>query len=63
VFANAEAMLFSEEPASSDNNVVLGGSAQSPESPAMCFVLWVTAVGLDCSVGMEEVKGEFCLFG
>ena len=56
-------MLFSEEPASSDNNVVLGGSAQSPESPAMCFVLWVTAVGLDCSVGMEEVKGEFCLFG
>lgn len=63
VFANAEAMLFSEETASSADNVAFGGSARSPESLTVCFGSWVTAVGLVGSVGVEEVKGESWLFG
>lgn len=56
-------MLFSEEPACLADNIGFGGSAQSPESLMVCFVSWVTVVGLDGSVGVEEVKGESWLFG
>lgn len=56
-------MLFSEEPASSADNVAFGGSAQSPESLMVCFGSGVAVVGLDGSVGVEEVKGESWLFG
>lgn len=62
MFASAEATLFSQEPASSAD-VAFGGSAQSLESLTVCFGSWDTAVGLDGSVGVEEVKGESRLFG
>lgn len=56
-------MLFSQEPATSADGVAFGGSAQSLESLTVCFGSWDTAVGLDGSVGVEEVKGESWLFG
>lgn len=62
VFANAEAMLLSEEQASLDNNAGFGGSAQSPESLTVGFGSWVTVVGLDGCMGVGEVKGEIWLY-
>lgn len=36
--------------------MAFGGSAQSPESLTVRFGLWVTALGLHGSGGVEEVK-------